>query len=514
VLFLLLTSLAAGGLAQTRDPLAGAREGEEQAIEEAGGGPAGEDEDEEQGLRQRLTEREDKRRPLKPWSVEVGGRPLVIGGEVDVAAAYLRHLALGDRPAGSDLPFGEAGAEDDLLLVETALEVEAFYSFGPPLSLFFQLQAVWDEAPIGDPFGETSDVYVERGEMWLYSEGVAGLPLNFDIGRLHFEDDRRWWWDHELDGARLEWEAPTWDVSVAIARELGYGRTNQRRVETDQEGIFRVIGEASWDFAEEHGLGLFFLYSDDDSRSESPGAVVRRELEDDVDARLAWLGARVTGVFDLEARGFFGYWADAGLVRGKEHLFEWEAISRAESALESVSRRDVSGWGLDVGVAWLAPFAWEPRLIFGYAIGSGDANPGSGTDHSYRQTTLHTNEAGRGGVERFVAYGVLLDPELSNLQILNVGVGISLLRSSSLDLVYHYYLQVEAARSLRDARIGTELTGDHRGIGQEIDLVLAIEEWERLELEFIAAGFRAGPAFGTDEGRWSYGGFLAVRWAF
>jgi hypothetical protein len=34
--------------------------------------------------------------------------------------------------------------------------------------------------------------------------------------------------------------------------------------------------------------------------------------------------------------------------------------------------------------------------------------------------------------------------------------------------------------------------------------VLALEEWERLEFEFIASAFRAARAFGKEEGTWSY----------
>jgi hypothetical protein len=57
-------------------------------------------------------------------------------------------------------------------------------------------------------------------------------------------------------------------------------------------------------------------------------------------------------------------------------------------------------------------------------------------------------------------------------------------------------------------------TGKHRDLGTEIDVVLALEEWERLEFEFIASAFRAERAFGEEEGTWSYRGFLAMRIAF
>lgn len=52
-------------------------------------------EDEEGDLREQLTEREDKRRPVKPWSIEVAGRPLAVSGEYEIAPGYSRRRVIG-----------------------------------------------------------------------------------------------------------------------------------------------------------------------------------------------------------------------------------------------------------------------------------------------------------------------------------------------------------------------------------------------------------------------------------
>ena len=44
----------------------------------------GDEADDEEGLRQRLTEREDKRRPVVPFTIELAGKPLVLGGELEL----------------------------------------------------------------------------------------------------------------------------------------------------------------------------------------------------------------------------------------------------------------------------------------------------------------------------------------------------------------------------------------------------------------------------------------------
>jgi hypothetical protein len=132
-------------------------------------------------------------------------------------------------------------------------------------------------------------------------------------------------------------------------------------------------------------------------------------------------------------------------------------------------------------------------------VRSGDTRGGTG---------IQGNEAGFGGVERFPSYGILLDPELSNLGILTLGGGISLFSSSSLDLVYHYYRLAEPSFFLRDSSLEAALDGRHRDLGQAIDLVLAVEEWERYEFHVGLSAFRAGAAFGPDDGNWSFGGFV------
>jgi hypothetical protein len=459
--------------------------------------------DEADDLRQRLTEREDKRRPIEPFGIELGGRTLVVGGEYEIALGGLRRRVLG-APA----------RERDRVLLEQGLELETFYSFGPPLSLFAQLRGVMEEDLLSHTFEGISDLYVERGEMWLYAERLAGLPLHLDAGRLDFEDERRWWWDQELDAIRLTYERESHEVAVALAREVAPHRSDLSHVTPEQDRVLRLIGEASWDFAPNQALELFLLHQVDRSETPRPGAVVSTEREDESDARLTWLGARTLGAFDLGSRGILGYWLDTALVRGEERRVSFETLSPSRSMAVELLRRDVRGFAIDAGLSALLPAEREPRLFAGLAFGSGDSSSDRGTDRSFRQSGLQANEAGFGGVQRFPHYGVVLDPELSNLGVLTLGGGLSVLRSSSIDLVLHQYRLARRADSLRDAGLDLTLTGDDRDLGQELDLVLALEEWEHLELELSAGVFRAGEAFGPDRGRLIYGGAIAVRFAF
>jgi alginate production protein len=263
--------------------------------------------------------------------------------------------------------------------------------------------------------------------------------------------------------------------------------------------VLRVIGQASWGWRTDHVLELFASYQDDHSSSQL-GEGVEGEREDDLDAQLTWVGVRAMGVFGLGGQGLLGYWLDTALVRGNEK----ELVFRGDEESEGIEHHDVSGTAFDVGASWILPFEHDPRLFAGFARGSSE----------FLQTGLQANEAGFGGVERFPSYGLLLAPELSNLSVVTAGVGVSLLRSSSLDLVYHQYQRVDPERGLRDQNLDATLDDQHHDLGHGVDLVLALEEWERLELSFALAALRAGDAFTDRPDTWSYGGFAAIRYAF
>jgi len=483
-------------------------------------------------LRQRLTEREDENRVEQPFQFNVFGRPLSWSSHYETTVDYLDPAVLG---AGE--------RKHDQLLIENELETELFYSFGPALSLFAQLRLKMEWDNFNDQQPEVvTDFFVERGEMWLSSTNIADSGFNLELGRLDFEDDRLWWWDEDLDALRLSYERGDVEVALSVARELAPARSDLGSVVPEDNRALRLIAEASWNYRPNHSLQFFGLAVADHSPEETIGEIVRNDDKDDSDANLGWLGLRAMGAWESKSRGVVGYWLDTAIVGGHERLIEFDALSLeppvveepieegesspsatgmssgASSTSTSVVgdsiERSVHGWALDAGLTWILPVFAEPRITVGYAIGSGDGSPDEGADRSFRQTGLHSNEPGFGGVRRFRQYGLLLDPELSNLSVLTIGVGCSLLQSSSLDLVYHRYRLQEPAASLRSARIDTTLNGRDRDLGQAFDLVLGIEEWERVEVEVAGSVFQAGPAFGVDDHAWVWGGLLTFSVAF
>jgi alginate production protein len=189
---------------------------------------------------------------------------------------------------------------------------------------------------------------------------------------------------------------------------------------------------------------------------------------------------------------FFGIHSSGSLTSAIDYWLEG-ALVRGES-----QGTNIRGYGFDLGGTYRWAMRLQPSLTLNLAFGSGDGDPTDSVDHNFRQTGVQQNEARFSGITRLKYYGETLDPELSNLQIITLGVGIRPTPESSIELVYHDYRQDEALDELRDAKIEVEPSGNDREIGQAIDLVMGFEEIEDLELELVLGGFFPGRAFSTD----------------
>ena len=441
-------------------------------------------------IRPALVRRPDERRPDTPIAFRVPGGRLALSGELDLEYEYIRDLALGDDP-------------DDERNLDAEVELEVFYTFGRHSALLLEGIARWsrEEEP-DDRDGELEQGWsLRRGETWLYSGGWLDNRLAVQVGRQNFYEPRQWWWDANLDSARLYLFTPRTHLELGVGQELAPVAREDERVNPEEEDVLRVAARLLGGYAEDHRLGLYALYQNDRSGTERPGDIIDPDGEDEEDADLLWAGLRLLGEWDLGRAGDLAYWADGAAVAGRVDTVDFDDLAPGRRIADEVERRDLVGWAVDGGLSWESRLPGRPSLNLGYARGSGDRDPDDSVDRAFRQTGLHDNEASFRGETSFKYYGELLDPELSNLEVFTAGVGIRLLDDTSLDLVFHRYRQVHPSDRLRDAELDARPNGVDADIGRELDLVLAVEEWDTFEMEVIGGVFEAGDAFGEDAGR-------------
>jgi alginate production protein len=423
---------------------------------------------------------DDERRPEDQLQFEVFGRPLVIGGEIETELQLRENYDLGTEDEGDDI---QLAAE---------IKLEAVLMLDDDLVTYTEVKAGGEHDLHRQGGGASGEGEVQLSEAWVLKTGLLGTPLALQVGRQQLQDRREWWWDEDLDMVRLHYFGRDVHGFVGVGRELGHYSTLGAR-QPDERDIIRTVASVSWDWMDRQELHLYFLDQHDASPFEAIGARIGEDAIDDVDGDLTWLGMRVRGRVKADFPGKFYYWADLALLTGHEDELELDELANGDAIVTGHVRNRARGWAFDVGASLELPFAFEPYLTLAYARGSGG-------DETFRQTGLHGNNGKLRGNARFRYYGEVLRPELSNLAIATIALGIPIGEDGWIETVWHDYRQVSLEDSLAGSRLDLDPEGLRRGIGQELDIVASYRPPSGWDFELTGGVFRAGPAFGTAEG--------------
>jgi alginate production protein len=379
---------------------------------------------------------------------------LSFGADLELDYAFRRNLDLDHR------------RPDDVGLLTPELSLA--WSFDPvPIVQAFLNVAVARTGVVTDS-GEqvrrsAEDLTVEVKEAYLRVGRLTSGP-SAQVGRQRFDDERKWLYDEDLDAVRLRYVGGPFAVALSASRN-NLVRTTWGGPDDRERASNYVLhaAYAPWSWIELEGYAIV------------------REIRSDDRQRPVFLGVRSRGepVEDLD------YWLELGHVRGRD------------------GSTRIRGWGADVGATYEWQVPSRPSVTLGFAWGSGDRDPDDAIDRSFRQTGLHRNEGDFGGSTDFKYYGEIFDPELSNLAIVTVGVGVRPTDRWSVDLVYHYYQQHRASPTLRSAAVGAEPSGRTRRLGAEVDLVVGVVEiLDRMEVKTTLGYFFPGSAFPGRSGAW------------
>lgn len=446
-----------------------------------------------------LIRRQDQRGSDSPTTRQLLGRDFGVTGKAEIDSRERRHYDL----AGEELRLdGEA-----------TFELAAYYRISPRVTAYAGAKGVYtaDLLRAGGS-RDPPELAVERDQAWVYFERLAGSGFGLQVGRQNFKESREWWWDDDLDAARLYYDRGPWHAELGIAREQMRVSNRDSGIEPTQEDVTRILANVSWLWAPRQKLEFFFLRADDRSGA-ALGDSIASDREDESDARLNWYGLRLIGNRDLGRFGGISYWWDEARVTGTERVVRYREVTDS-LVVDRLTDRRVKGQASDLGLSWEAPWRYPLSLGVSLARGSGDDDDRDGIDTRFRQTGLHRNKARTFGVNRYRIYGEVLRPELSNLAIRTATLGLPLGANSSLELAWHAYRQQSASDSLRDARIDADLTGRSRDVGDALDLVIGIRESRRVDIALTLGYFRAGEAYGEQRGRTARQIALEASWNF
>lgn len=128
---------------------------------------------------------------------------------------------------------------------------------------------------------------------------------------------------------------------------------------------------------------------------------------------------------------------------------------------------------------------FSPQLMFGFAAGS----------EGYRQSGLHSNKTYNRGQTQVHRYGYAFQPDLTNLAVGTVAIGIRPSRKLSVDLGLHVYGQMNPSITGPSARLSGATTGASAFLGTEVSLAGAWRPSKKSKVEFGIGHFNPGPAY-------------------
>jgi hypothetical protein len=366
----------------------------------------------------------------------------------DEGDANLPHLRFGPlRLAGyvrmttyRDDGYTLSAAADDSLVGQPAVALQLAGDWAAAFQTLVDFRMGSDQSWVDNRF----DVDSARFEL-LQAYAVLRTPrprgVMLMVGKQRMRDQREWLFDEYLDAARVYLT-----LTRPVVLEASY-----------LPSLFPPQGEKfqTWD---DLLLRARFI---PDSRNEVNVYWLRRWDSSTRRRQPIYIGLSGTG---RPARWLRG-WAEGALLRGED------------------KGRPQRGYAFDVGTTLSTTGRVRPSLTLGYALGSGEQK-----------------RAG-GGFSSFKYYGEVLDPELANIQVMTVAVGLRLGYRVSADVVGHIYRQqvpdddLEAALPLDGAP-----DGDSPDLGREADFILGIQNiLGRASVAYGAGVFEPGVALRTTD---------------
>ncbi len=272
-------------------------------------------------------------------------------------------------------------------------------------------------------------------------EALLALRLTsnqtISAGRLRFTDTNKSMADASVDGVHYAFKTPDSALELALFRDVFKDRGTYAMLHTTR-------------FSKTHNSGIYVL-------AEENGQDQRLHLA-------AYLNRKPTSNlrYTLNGAAVFG----------------------------DAANGETSGFAMDFRA--MHRFSGQPgklQATLGFAVGT----------KGYRPSGLQSNKTYDGGQTQFNRFGYVFQPELTNMAVATIGLGLRPSRKFSLDLYGHAYTQLNRSTQSPDARVTGAVTGRSKYLGSEVSLVGAWRPSKKTKVEFGAGVFKPGKAFASRE---------------
>jgi alginate production protein len=345
--------------------------------------------------------------------------------------------------------------DDSQARIQPEARVDVLYTPDDDIEILASVEAGFD---LDRRTGQWNSIErLEVREMYILFDDFIAKDFQLQVGRQDVEDGREWLYDSRLDGIRVAYDHRQWRIEAMWGREE-LVRSNLLKNEPVRRKVDNFLFHAEYEATPDWDISAY--------------AIKQKDL------RASNISPLTIGVQSEGRMGQIGHWLELAQQSGTS------------------GTRKLRARAVDAGVIWHLPLPAKPALFAGYAHATGGGN--ATKDKGFRQTGLQDNEDRITGLGNVRYYGEALDPDLSNIEIWTLGMGIRPTAFSSLELIAHRYRQaVRDDDDVRGSPISAELSGDDRDIGTEIDVAFSTRLAKPVALEAKVGWFMPGKGFDT-----------------
>ncbi|NIU86035.1 MAG: alginate export family protein [Nitrosopumilaceae archaeon] len=379
--------------------------------------------------------------------------PIKIGDKISIGGKV--NLKLDTSNNNEDL---DNESDDTLTRLESQLSIAGLINPLPNIDIygegrFTNLQLFEDEFNTDD---EDNDPELRRA--YIHWRDFAFEHFDFQVGRQRFKDDREWIYDDNLDGFRIFYKPGKFSTELSVSSILV-------DLQDSRDKTVNYIIYSQYEYDKKESISVFSVIRQD-----------RDGIDDTYTFGASWRARPLSHRNRL--------WVDNAVFIGRNRDDRW-----------------VQGYGIDAGLTKSFKLPLRPNITIASAFGS----------KNFRQNGLEDNSGRFKGSTKFKYYGEVFDPELANMFIETLGVGIKPHKRRSLDLVYHYYYQVDKEDRLISTDIEPDPTGENQDIGHELNVIMGTKITKYAKVALIGGLFFPGSAFEEDD--LSYFGEIELQFA-
>jgi len=363
-----------------------------------------------------------------------------------------------DSSSNTNMPVNDTG------LLETSLTLGLKHEFTETAELVARLELRARQF-FEDSLNNSDDAFSYQLERLYFEQSYMDGNYRWRLGRQGIDDAMNTIVDENLDGLRISIDQGKLEFDGSITQQDAIEASTRER----SDKIANLYARVEFKPKRKTVWSPYILFRD------------QQKFADDFAAKIAWYGLQ--GL--VQPNESWRYWLHLGAQKGKSN--------------NATITRNVGGFLADFGVNYRINHPFKPVISLGYAHASGGSNDTGNRDERYRQSGLHSNNFRLNGKSRFRYLGEVLDPELTNIQILTLGFGAKLNKRWSADVALHTYNQLEIEDEIRGSDLQFEPTELSKDLGTAADFIVAFEPMKNMDLQATFGTFDPGEAFASSQ---------------